>query len=91
MGKNKVFCIVGLPGSGKTYLGNKISEKENAVLIDDISSMEYLSSLLEQNKNIVITDPHFCKSQVRNVAEMFILKHAPEAEINISKIILKNV
>lgn len=81
MQKIKIYCLAGLPGSGKTYLGMKISEKENAILIDDISSTDHLAKVLEENRNIVIADPHFCNSKIRNIAELFIKKHSSYAEI----------
>jgi tRNA uridine 5-carbamoylmethylation protein Kti12 len=65
---SKVWCIVGLPGCGKTHYASKLAKSSNnAHIIDDIKS---ISDLPENGKytDIIITDPYFCMDTVRELA-----------------------
>lgn len=72
----KVICIVGLPGSGKTYLANKIKSEDNSfVIFDDISLHHKNDSLslidaIKNKRNVIIIDVNFCKKYVRDLAEI---------------------
>lgn len=57
-----IILIVGLPGSGKTYLANQLSNENR--IFDDITSLDELSS----NDNFVITDVNFCDKNILSVA-----------------------
>lgn len=60
MGKRAIL-IIGLPGSGKTFLGKRF-EAKGFCLIDDPKDLAFL----QQDKDkIVITDPHLCSEQNR--------------------------
>ncbi len=63
MGKRAIL-IVGLPGSGKTFLGKRF-ETKGFYLIDDPKDLSFLS--LNKNK-IVIADPHLCSEKNRTIA-----------------------
>jgi len=54
----QLTLIVGLPGSGKTYLGEEISTKTGATFIDDPKEVSVPNS-----GDVVISDCFFCRSQ----------------------------
>jgi len=61
---NKAVLIIGLPGSGKTYLAKNKYVPEGYLLIDDPDVLPTNDGILF--KNVVVTDPHLCKEKVRN-------------------------
>lgn len=63
-------CIVGLPGSGKTFLANTMGE-EGCVIIDDIVSLDQLPCDGDA-KTVIITDPRFCITEIRMKADRFL-------------------
>jgi len=66
----KVICIVGLPGAGKSHLAQELRKNNNAVIFDDISDLELLEKFVKYtDKDIIITDPHFCFEFARKAAE----------------------
>lgn len=66
----EIIIIVGLPGSGKTYLANKEYVPRGYILIDDPSSetFDVGKPQLDKAKNYVICDPHLCSSSAREMA-----------------------
>lgn len=62
MNKTCLF-IVGLPGSGKTYLGSKLAEERQAIFIDDPKRFDNV------DQNIVVADPNLCREEVRKNAK----------------------
>ena len=60
----KIILIIGLPGSGKTYYASSKIDN-SSYLIDDIKSVNILTDalLLDNVKNIYITDPLLCIPQ----------------------------
>lgn len=68
----EIYCIVGLPGSGKTYLATQLL-KPYSIIIDDIVSIEELPKDGLYNL-IIINDPYFCLSSTRNMAEEVLLR-----------------
>lgn len=58
-----VTFIIGLPGSGKTTLGNAIvaEDKANSILLDDLS-LDFKAGFAKYTgqKHVVITDPWLC-------------------------------
>lgn len=70
----KVSIIVGLPGSGKTTLGNKLKKQKDAFLIDDIKDKgEIEKAIKEKHQFIVITDPYLIFKKNRTNAKKHIL------------------
>ncbi len=69
----EVVFIVGLPGSGKTYLANKEYVPRGYYLIDDPSRMgntkEALHAMSKYDK-LVICDPFLCSERKRQLAEI---------------------
>lgn len=84
-----VNLIIGLPGSGKTWLANKIG----GYIVDDITSVDQLP--LKTDKDWVITDVNFCSSctlagaseLIRSYAQM---RSPSGTEIEIVKHYFKN-
>ena len=64
-----IALIVGLPGSGKTFLANQLSTP-SAVIVDDIKDMNQLPD----SGDIIITDVNFCDSNVLEKAKAELLK-----------------
>ncbi len=56
--------LVGLPGSGKTYLGKTLP----GVLVDDPKSL----GDLPQDDHLIIADPHLCKPHTRIRAQQIL-------------------
>lgn len=82
---NKAVLIIGLPGSGKTYLANTKYEPKCYVLIDDPSNNKSSSALMtyhlnDTSRNLVITDPHLCNTKNRNKSVEFIKSKGYEVE-----------
>ncbi len=63
MGKRAIL-IVGLPGSGKTFLGKRF-ESKGFYLVDDPKDLTFLQRAKDK---IVITDPHLCSVKNRSFA-----------------------
>lgn len=58
----KITLIVGLPGSGKTYLAKSLKDNKS-MLIDDI---KHADQLIDKGLDLIITDPYFCYSETRD-------------------------
>lgn len=67
MGKRAIL-IVGLPGSGKTFLGKRF-ESKGFYLIDDPKDLGFLRCSKDK---IVIADPHLCceRNRIRAVDKL---------------------
>lgn len=82
--KNKVTFIVGLPGSGKTHLLNKlVNENTFTIGFDDPDehSLELALEMLKNNLNIVFADCNLCIKENRDNATKIILNAFPETKI----------
>lgn len=55
------YCIVGLPGSGKTYLGMKLSTITGLPYHDDITP----ETILEED--CIVSSPYFTREEVRDI------------------------
>ncbi len=87
----KVKFLVGMPGSGKTTLGNALvkeaSPSGSIVFIDDISIItknprEYFENLnIENISEILIADVFLCRSNARNSAFKMLSSIFPDAKI----------
>ena len=65
MNKSCLF-IIGLPGSGKTFLGKKLSKERKALFIDDPKTFSNVES------DIVVADPSFCNPEIREKAKKIV-------------------
>ncbi len=63
----RIIAIAGLPASGKTTYAKNLQAKESAILIDDPKAWEDIEAVLltNQDRTIIITDPHFCSTGAR--------------------------
>jgi hypothetical protein len=58
--RKQFIWIHGLPGSGKSFLANKIkSENTDFALLDDIANISQIEKLMEDGENIILTSPYF--------------------------------
>jgi len=80
---NNILLIVGLPGSGKTTLANKINRDNDFKykVIDDPKDLDK-QVLPFIHEDLIITDPALCFPQNREMAINFIKKHNPDAKID---------
>lgn len=69
----KVTFIVGLPGSGKTTLGNKLSS-QGAFFVDDINLIKNKKELLSsiRSNHVIIADVYLCQFKVRMQAKTYL-------------------
>ena len=73
---SSITLLVGLPGSGKSTIGQQMAESNNALFIDDISLLiksdapEYIANRANElgKKHIIISDVNFCIDKIRNTA-----------------------
>lgn len=92
MNVKKVTLLVGLPGSGKTTVGNFFIEKHNTIgkgiFIDDIGVLtqdakSYLLNIDKEIDYIIISDVYFCKEKVLQAAKNLIIEIFPNVEVEI--------
>ena len=74
----KITLLVGLPGSGKTHLGNQMAEDdENTIYLDDLSIHDDALNDIRLSmglQHIVISDVFLCHSKDRENAEKMLRK-----------------
>lgn len=74
-----LYVIVGLPGSGKTHLGNELKKNiKVSTFIDDIDNVIKLYNAMELGGNIVISDPFLVEKSSRLNLEKIALAHGAE-------------
>jgi len=69
--------IVGLPGSGKSHLAERIASLDataNTVIFDDMkmSDLEQARDTIKSGRNIVLTHPQLCVTSIRETAKITI-------------------
>lgn len=78
----KVICIVGLPGSGKTTLIEKMrADNPNLIAFDDISSREEVQEVitqLDKGNECIISDVYLTEPTFRKMAEIHFHNHSIE-------------
>ncbi len=71
----RVILIVGMPGSGKTQLGNKlIEEMEDSVFFDSVTNnaeMEHIGNACSTYKTVIMASPFMCVDEARERAAKF--------------------
>ena len=79
---SKIIVIVGLPGSGKTYLGKKLTEDTGFEFLDDVTKtqMGRLKALLDEGKSCIVSDPNLVIEPIRKSAAEYLAKF-PNLEI----------
>ena len=75
--KNKrITVIVGLPGSGKSYLGQHLAEKTGGLFVDNVDKnggCEVIANAIRDGVNyIVLADPNLCNRETQNNARKFL-------------------
>ena len=64
---DKSILIIGLPGSGKTYLAKTKYIPLGYILFDDPKKLN--TDVLLSRCNVVFTDPHLCNLSIREKAK----------------------
>jgi hypothetical protein len=68
----KVTYIVGLPASGKSFLGNTM-KGDHSAFVDDPTNLDWLSSEeILGCSHLIITDPSFCNYSILEKANALI-------------------
>lgn len=67
----EVIIIIGLPGSGKTYLGKALSKQYNYPFFDDVSlektgAMIKMKEAISNKKSFIVADPYLCYVDIQN-------------------------
>ena len=76
---SRITLIVGLPGSGKTFLANLLSTF-STVVVDDITSTDQLPDTCD---DLIITDVNFCDGNILNKALAIFAEKYDAVPINI--------
>lgn len=70
----QITLIIGLPGSGKTYLANQMT----GVVIDDITSLDQLPNIVDK---LIVTDVNFCDASILEKAEYILYERYEDVKI----------
>jgi len=79
----KITFIVGLPCSGRTYLGNHVAKNMKAVFIDNISLQGGMTAIKDKSDvtHFVITDDSLCQEEQRQQSERYVKAIYPDSQI----------
>lgn len=58
----KVIIIIGLPGSGKSYLIDRIAKQHT--ILDDFVSPDKIHMAMSLNEDVIMADPYFCEEDI---------------------------
>lgn len=80
-GSNTIILIVGLPGSGKSRLANRINQDNGGkfTIINDPKDFKKIEDNI--HKDLIITDPHLCFEKNRQSALQKIKDLNPNCKI----------
>lgn len=81
----KIILITGLPGSGKSHLGNQLAKKYNYQLIDDLPKEEFCelyAKLDDFAKGLIISNVNFVLSSSRQIIISYLQKIYQTCEFN---------
>jgi hypothetical protein len=70
-----ITLIIGLPGSGKSYLGRDLCDTTNRPFFDDADTVPLL-----QSTGFIITHPMMCLITVRTAVVNSLKTHYPDAQ-----------
>jgi predicted kinase len=78
---NTIILIVGLPGSGKSQLANRINNDNGGkfTIINDPKDLELVKGQI--HKDLIITDPQLCFEKNRQQAEKLIKDLNPNCKL----------
>ncbi len=80
-----LIVLIGLPGSGKTYLGTLLqAEMYQSIFLDDLSQnggLEVLLQAADKEENIILSDVNLCYEDIRSQAELLFLQYFPNHEV----------
>lgn len=78
---NTIILIVGLPGSGKSHLADRINDDNNGkfTIINDPKDFKEIENLI--NSDLIITDPQLCFEKNRQRALEKIKSLNPDCKI----------
>ncbi len=63
----KITLIIGLPGSSKSFLGNRLSQETGAHFLDDVKDEDEIDSAIANGHiSLLIAHPFFCDSLIRD-------------------------
>lgn len=81
----KFILLIGLPCSGKSWLGKELAISENAVFIDDPFDFkkDVLSKLDDNYNTYIIADSHFCNSKSLKLTKEILGKLYDEVEFEL--------
>ena len=81
MDSNTIILIVGLPGSGKSYLADQINKESRGkfLVINDPKYFKQIAKSVDQD--LIITDPHLCFENNRKLAIKKIKSLNPNCKI----------
>ena len=82
----KMYVIIGLPGSGKTFLGKQLSVEKKIHFFDDVSkhnSIKAMEEYVQTKEDFIIADPLLCfpdakrnfDNWVKNNASSYVVKY----------------
>lgn len=87
----KITLLVGLPGSGKSTLGNILAKESDSYFLDDISNQTsdinlFFADFFQTHQNIqhlIVSDVYFCYEKILKKAQDILNNHFPNAIIDV--------
>lgn len=64
---SRVYVLIGLPGSGKTYHGNELAQRLGAKFYDDMdeSRFEELEESIRNDEDCIVADAMLCNTEAK--------------------------
>lgn len=87
----KITLLVGLPGSGKSTLGNILAKESDSYFLDDISNQTsdinlFFADFFQTHQNIqhlIVSDVYFCYEKTLKKAQNILNNHFPNAILDV--------
>jgi len=79
----KFTMLAGLPGSGKSFLGNQLSRQMSGLFLDDICRTCGTRRLKDKftSEMVIVADPSLCRRENRIFAEEMVRKYHLDCEV----------